>query len=62
MVTLEKVKSLTSEFLESIGFYWHTDEDRSSYIADELVKVTQKEADAYYEATNKLYDMFVEAG
>jgi glutathionylspermidine synthase len=62
MVNLEKVKPLTSEFLESIGFYWHTDEDKSPYVADELVVVTQEEADAYYEATNELYDMFVEAG
>lgn len=62
MVSVEKVKPLTSEFLESIGFYWHTDEDKSPYIADELVKVTQVEADNYYEATNELYDMFVEAG
>jgi len=62
MVALEKVNPLTSEFLESIGFYWHTDEDKSPYIANELVKVTQVEADAYYEATNELYDMFVAAG
>ena len=62
MVTLEKVKPLTSEFLESIGFYWHTDEDKSPYVADELVVVSQEEADKYYEATNELYDMFVEAG
>ncbi|WP_458700606.1 glutathionylspermidine synthase family protein [Sulfurospirillum sp. 1307] len=62
MVSLEKITPLTSEFLESIGFYWHTDEDKSPYIADELVKVTSSEADAYYEATNELYDMFVEAG
>jgi len=59
---VEKVKPLTSEFLESIGFYWHTDEDKTPYVADELVKVTQDEADAYYKATNELYDMFVEAG
>jgi len=62
MVTLERVKPLTSEFLESIGFYWHTDEDKSPYVADELVVVSQEEADKYYEATNELYDMFVEAG
>jgi len=62
MVTLEKVKPLTSEFLESIGFYWHTDEDKSPYVADKLVVVSQEEADKYYEATNELYDMFVEAG
>ena len=62
MVKLENVESLTSEFLESIGFYWHTDEDKSPYVADELVVVSQEEADKYYEATNELYDMFVEAG
>ncbi len=62
MLNLEKVNPLTSEFLESIGFYWHTDEDKTPYVADELVVVTQNEADAYYEATNELYDMFVEAG
>ena len=48
MLHVEKVKPLTSEFLESIGFYWHTDEDKTPYVADELVKVTQDEADAYY--------------
>lgn len=62
MIKLERVKPLTSEFLESIGFYWHTDEDKSPYVADELVVVTQEEADNYYKATNELYDMFVEAG
>ncbi len=62
MVSLKRVNPLTSEFLESIGFYWHTDEDKTPYVADELVVVSQKEADAYYEATNELYDMFVEAG
>ncbi len=62
MVTLERVKPLTSEFLESIGFYWHTDEDETPYVADELVVVSKQEVQDYYEATNELYDMFVEAG
>ncbi|NPA82805.1 MAG: glutathionylspermidine synthase family protein [Epsilonproteobacteria bacterium] len=62
MVELIKVKPLTDEYLESIGFYWHTDEDNSSYVADELVVVSDEEAEAYYEAANELYDMFVEAG
>ncbi len=62
MVELIKVKPLTDEYLESIGFYWHTDEDNSSYVADELVVVSDEEAEVYYEAANELYDMFVEAG
>ncbi len=59
---LEPIKVPDKEYLESIGFYWHTDEDKSSYIADELVVLNSDEADAYYEAANELYDMFVEAG
>ncbi len=62
VIRLERVNPLTNEFLESIGFYWHTDEDKTPYVADELVVVSQKEADNYYDATNKLYDMFIEAG
>ena len=62
MVHIEKVKPLTKVFLESIGFYWHTDKDHTSYIADELVVVSNDEVEAYYEAANELYDMFAQAG
>jgi glutathionylspermidine synthase len=61
-VTLKKLEPLSAEFLESIGFHWHTDKDESPYIADEVVVVSEEEAEAYYEAVNELYDMFVEAG
>ncbi|AXH09881.1 glutathionylspermidine synthase [Malaciobacter halophilus] len=59
---LEKLQALTNEYLESIGFVWHTDEDETSYIANEVVQITPEEAEAYYEACNELYDMFCEAG
>ena len=62
MVSTEKIKPLSKEFLESIGFYWHTDSDETSYVADELVLVGNDEVEAYYEAANELYDMFAEAG
>ncbi len=62
MLHLEKIRPLTKEFLESIGFYWHTDLDETSYVADELVVVSNDEVEAYYEAANELYDMFAEAG
>lgn len=61
-MNLRKLKPLSNEYLESIGFVWHTDEDDSSYVADEIVQITENEAMAYYEAANELYDMFVEAG
>jgi len=59
---LKKIDPLTNEYLESIGFTWHTDTDKTSYISDEIVSISENEAEAYYEATNELYDMFCEAG
>ncbi len=59
---LQKLQPLTTDYLESIGFVWHTDTDNSSYIADEIIEITEEEAGAYYEACNELYDMFCEAG
>lgn len=58
---LQNTAPLDTEYLESLGFVWHTDHDESSYIADELVVITEAEAEAYYEAGNALYDMFIEA-
>ncbi len=62
MVKLLKVQALDNTYLEHLGFSWHTDSDNSSYVADELVEITPSEAEAFYEAGNQLYDMFVEAG
>jgi len=59
---LKKIKVPDDAYLEKIGFVWHTDDDSTPYIADEIVEVDSEEADAYYEAANELYDMFVEAG
>jgi len=61
VVRLKKIKPLTNEYLESIGFLWHTDSDGSPYVADELVVISEEEANRYYEAANELYDMFIEA-
>jgi len=57
---LRKVKPLTSEFLESVDFSWHTHPNNEAFLKDEIVII--KEAEAYYEAANELYDMFVAAG
>ena len=59
---LQKLEPLDNEYLESIGFLWHTDSDNTSYVSDEIVQVNEEEANAYYEAANELYDMFCEAG
>lgn len=61
MVTVEKVRPIDDGVLEKIGFHWHTDSDASKYVADELVIVSDTEAEAYYEAVNELYDMYATA-
>lgn len=61
MINLQKITPLETEYLESLGFVWHTDSDETSYISDEMIGISEAEAEAYYEATNTLYDMVVEA-
>lgn len=62
MPKLKSVTPLDTEYLEELGFQWHTDSDNTSYIANELVCLSEEEANGYYEAANELYDMFVAAG
>lgn len=61
MVQLQKVNPLEDNTLDELGFSWHTDEDGSKYVSDELVEITQQEAEDYYKAANEIYDMYVEA-
>ena len=61
MITLQKLNPLEDTTLEKLGFTWHTDSDGTKYINDELVEISQLEAEAYYEASNEIYDMYVEA-
>ncbi|HFS82750.1 MAG TPA: glutathionylspermidine synthase, partial [Epsilonproteobacteria bacterium] len=62
MVELQKTKALDPAYLETLGFVWHTDSDETPYVSDQLVILSEAEAEAYYEAGNTLYEMFVEAG
>ncbi|MBC7891067.1 MAG: glutathionylspermidine synthase family protein [Sphingobacteriaceae bacterium] len=48
--------------LRQIGWDWMLGTDTLPYLTHELVVVAEKEAQAYYDAANTLYDLFVEAG
>ncbi|MCW8838256.1 MAG: glutathionylspermidine synthase family protein [Thiovulaceae bacterium] len=61
MIKLQKLNPLNDSTLEEIGFTWHTDSDGSKYVNNELVVISQNEAEAYYKAANDIYDMYVEA-
>jgi len=61
MVNLQKLNPLQDSTLEELGFTWHTDSDGTKYVNDELVVISQENAEDYYNATNEIYDMYVEA-
>ena len=48
--------------LRNLGWDWMLGHDTLPYLTNEVVSVTPAEADAYYEAANELFDMFVAAG
>lgn len=62
MIELQKVKEIDKQYLESLGFYWHTDSDNSRYISDEIIVISEQEALSFENAANELYDMFIHAG
>ena len=35
---LKKITPLSNEYLEKLGFYWHTDADETPYVSDEIVR------------------------
>ena len=61
MVTLQPVTPLEKSYLDTLGFAWHTDRDDTPYIDDKLLVMTPDEAEAFYEAGNTLYEMYIEA-
>lgn len=58
---IQKTMPITTDYLESIGFSWHTDTDGTPYAPAQLVEISSEQAEAYYQAVNELYDMYVVA-
>ncbi len=47
--------------LQNIGWNWMLGENTLPYITNEIVVVSETEAENYYEAANELYEMYVDA-
>ncbi len=62
MITLKEVNTLPENQLNTIGWNWLIGEDTLPYVTDQMVVVSEKEVQKYYDATNELYEMFVKAG
>jgi glutathionylspermidine synthase len=50
-----------TQALQNAGWDWMLGENTLPYITNEMIVVSEKEAENYYEAANQLYEMFIEA-
>ena len=62
MIKLKPLPNPPEAQLRQIGWDWLLGTDTLPYLTSDLVVVSEKEAQAYYDAANELYDRFVEAG
>lgn len=58
----KKLDKSPNDNLKQVGWDWMLGEDTLPYLSNEMVEITENEANAYYEATNELFEMYVEAG
>lgn len=58
---LKKLVTPPQQSLRNAGWDWMLGEDTLPYITDDIVVVSEQEAEQYYEAANELYEMFIEA-
>ncbi len=59
-----KLKNLTispEASLRNIGWNWMLGEDTLPYITNEMVVVSEDEAEKYFDAANELYEMSIAA-
>jgi glutathionylspermidine synthase len=62
MISLKSLAASPDIQLRNLGWDWMLGQDTLPYLANEVVLVTPAEADAYYEAANELFEMFIAAG
>lgn len=60
-MNLKKLNISPTQTLQNAGWDWMLGENTSPYITDEMVIISEKEAENYYEAVNQLYEMYIEA-
>jgi glutathionylspermidine synthase len=52
------IEPLSKDALDKMNYRWHNDEDGEYILKTALIAITQKEAEAYHNATNELYGMY----
>ena len=60
-MNFKKLNISPTTSLQNAGWDWMLGENTLPYITDEMVIISEKEAENYYEAGNQLYEIFTEA-
>lgn len=58
MPTFVDIKPIDTEALVRVGFSWFDDENTEYLVKKQLIKISEQEAKAYYDAANTLYEMY----
>lgn len=61
MVSVKKLDNDAVKSLNQTDWNWMLGEDTFPYVLNEIVRISEQEAEKYYEAVNELYEMFIEA-
>ncbi len=61
MINLKKLSISPEKSLKNADWDWMLGENTQPYITTEMVIISEKEAENYYEAANQLYEMYIEA-
>ncbi|WP_353717597.1 glutathionylspermidine synthase family protein [Dyadobacter sp. 676] len=62
MVKLKSLPNPPQAALEKAGWDWALGTDTTPYVVNDMVTVSEQQAESYYEAAATLYDMLIEAG
>ncbi|GAB3029888.1 glutathionylspermidine synthase family protein [Spirosoma pulveris] len=62
MISLKSLPTSPDAQLRNLGWDWMLGQDTLPYLSNEVVTIKSPEADAYYEAANELFEMFIAAG
>lgn len=62
MVHHTKITQLPNAVFKELGWEYFISEEAATYLTTDLVTITAAERDAFYEAGNRAYELFAEAG
>lgn len=62
MISLKPLGQTPQTQLRNLGWDWMLGQDTLPYLTNEVVTITPAEADAFYEAANELFELYVAAG